>query len=107
MGTPLGFIDSPIKFKTADLDADGDLDLIGCSYGSGQHVWYENLDGMGTFSKASAIREFLECTEVTPADVDGDGDLDLTAISYSNDVVAWVENTLFTPSPALSGECTG
>lgn len=63
---------------------------------------------MGTFSNVSAIRDFLECTEITPADVDGDGDLDLTAISGSSSVVAWVENRLLsgTSSPAPSGEFT-
>lgn len=39
----------------ADLDGDGDLDVIAALYGSDVVVWYENLDGKGTFSDAVVL----------------------------------------------------
>lgn len=63
--------------RAADVDADGDPDLV---YGSNDRFgWLENTDGLGTFGPGSirndAIGGFFE--DVLPFDVEGDGDLDL------------------------------
>ena len=76
----------------ADLDNDGDNDiLVGCS-GSLELAWYENL-GDGTFSFAIKVQNSessVPCVEA--ADLDGDGDLDVIAGSSGGDRLSWYEN---------------
>jgi hypothetical protein len=67
----------------ADVDGDGDLDIlsqIGDENADARYedkvVWYENVDGDGTFSNEQII--FTDNTyPVDTADLDGDGDVDL------------------------------
>lgn len=64
------------SFDVADLDGDGDLDLVSTSSGSDPRVgWYEN-DGhaMFTYHTLSAPQY---PGQVRAADIDGDGDIDL------------------------------
>jgi enediyne biosynthesis protein E4 len=68
----------------ADLDGDGDLDLVVTSMG-GRNSLFLN-DGQGRFSDATARSGFVPqgrgSTTATLADVDGDGDLDLYVANY-------------------------
>ena len=85
-------IDSVRAAYAADLDGDGDNDVLATSMVDGQHriVWYENTDGQGTFGPSQGIGTEIALafhTSVHAADLDGDGD---------NDVLggkAWYENT--------------
>lgn len=45
----------PRSVLAADLDGDGDLDIIFASYVPDEVHWYENLDGKGTFSDAIVL----------------------------------------------------
>lgn len=61
----------------ADLDADGDVDIVTASVGDDQAVgWYENLDGMGTFSSRHTFGE-SKAAWAYVADFNGDGQLDI------------------------------
>ncbi|RKN81398.1 FG-GAP-like repeat-containing protein [Ulvibacterium marinum] len=63
---------------TADLDGDGDLDVIAASENNGG-VWYEN-DGSGNFGTPQSITSVGgSFRRIIPADLDGDGDLDVLA----------------------------
>ncbi|MAK35961.1 MAG: hypothetical protein CMC15_07275, partial [Flavobacteriaceae bacterium] len=76
---------------TADIDGDGDLDVIG---GTNEVFWNENTDGLGTFSNSLLIDgDFRQTRSVYAADIDGDGDLDVIAASWEENQVAWYENT--------------
>ncbi len=81
--------------RTADLDGDGDLDVLSANYRSNTVKWFENLDGQGDFGPARLITEFaIDATAVDTADLDGDGDLDLISTSagnYDSDV-SWYRN---------------
>jgi len=79
----------------ADLDGDGDGDVISGSAGSPDKVaWYENTDGEGNFSTQKIISTNTgEVQTVTASDLDDDGDMDVLSASETDDKVAWYENT--------------
>ena len=71
----------------ADLDGDGDPDIIKTSRFSNDVSWYENPTWKKTtIGTASGGRD------VFAADVDGDSDYDILAASSNDDTVAWYEN---------------
>ena len=90
----------PDTVSAADLDEDGDSDLLAIvNNSSGQQlVWYENTDGSGTFSAEIHIdtQEFWNPAQAITADIDNDGDLDIVS-SYATFVnnttkMVWYEN---------------
>lgn len=71
----------------ADLDGDGDLDLIINTVGDGTHLFLN--DGRGHFTAApnSPINPARGGMSLALADVDGDGDLDLYVVNYRTDTI--------------------
>ena len=68
----------------ADLDGDGDLDIITGSYGSTQkNIWYEN-NGNQVFSPNDIEDDTHVTFEIYPVDLDLDGDLDIIAGNQGN-----------------------
>jgi hypothetical protein len=77
---------------TADLDGDGDLDVLSSSYYDHKLAWYEN-DGAGWFGSQQIISTTSwHPQSVHAADLDGDGDVDVLATSTGYDQTAWYEN---------------
>ena len=77
--------------RSGDLDGDGDIDVVSSSFDG--LTWYENIDGLGTFSTPNVISPPLgQVFGTTVSDLDGDGDNDLTATSFDEDEVYWFEN---------------
>ena len=77
----------------ADVDGDGDLDVLSASSADDKIAWYENVGGGGTSWALHTISTSAnEARSVYAADVDGDGDLDALSASYADDKVAWYEN---------------
>ncbi|MFQ5717953.1 MAG: FG-GAP-like repeat-containing protein [Acidobacteriota bacterium] len=81
----------------ADLDADGDLDLLSASVFGNPIAWYENLGG-GVFGDAATNQRVISSTVLSgraavAGDVDGDGDLDPISASCVDNTVAWYENS--------------
>ena len=79
----------------ADLDNDGDIDVLATSVETfgGEIVWFENLDGQGNFSSKKIIStEVQSPRSVIAADIDNDGDMDVIASSQNDDKIAWYEN---------------
>lgn len=76
----------------ADLDGDGDTDLL--TTGDLDEVaWWENTNGVGTgWSEQTIDGAFLDGSGVAAGDVDGDGDLDVVASSEGDDKIIWYEN---------------
>ena len=78
----------------ADLDGDGDVDLL-LSYGIDESesfvTWYEN-DGTQSFTERIVTTLADYAQSVFAIDVDGDGDVDALSASYNDDTVAWYEN---------------
>ncbi|MDE0193897.1 MAG: FG-GAP-like repeat-containing protein [Gammaproteobacteria bacterium] len=76
----------------ADLDGDGDPDVLSASYSDDEIAWYENL-GHGDFSAQRAITTDADgAGYLYTADLDGDGDPDVLSTSGGDDRVAWYEN---------------
>lgn len=78
---------------SADIDSDGDLDILIASQGNSEVAWYENTDGLGTFSAKKIIGNVNNTYSAVAGDLDGDGDLDVVASSNGLDRIVWFENT--------------
>ncbi len=74
-------VDSVVDVAIADMDGDGDLDVVAGEYKRGIS-WYDNLNGKGSFGEKKVIGELLPYEQVYSIDVldmDNDGDLDVVA----------------------------
>ncbi|MBW2702714.1 MAG: VCBS repeat-containing protein [Deltaproteobacteria bacterium] len=85
--------DAPTDVFSADLDGDGDLDVISVSASDSKIAWYENLDGLGTFLEQRIISSMAAGAScVFVADLDGDTDMDVIAGLGAGDKIVWYEN---------------
>ena len=84
------FLPSDALFPV-DVDNDGDLDLLSAFLGEGKIVWYENTDGLGTYSERIIIDDFATRT-IVGADLDGDGDQDVLTKAGEDSRPSWYEN---------------
>ncbi len=75
----------------ADIDGDGDIDLLSASENIDEIAWYEN-DGAQSFIKRVVSTDAYYARDVYAADVDGDGDMDLMSASAVDQKIAWYEN---------------
>lgn len=97
-------VDEPESVVAADVDNDGDPDVLTASFRSGTVAWHENT-GDGTFGAQHVItRDAPEALAVLPIDMDGDGDLDVTVASQGNDQIAWFENAIMTKTDTSASE---
>ncbi|MBM3846522.1 MAG: hypothetical protein FJ405_09590, partial [Verrucomicrobia bacterium] len=64
----------------ADLEGDGDLDLLVNTFGAG--TWIFTNDGRGQFARTGVLNPNRCGSSAALADMDGDGDLDLYIANY-------------------------
>lgn len=77
----------------ADLDGDGDNDVVAAAAGSDEVLWYQNLDGLGNFSSKKIVsNEVNGVLNVSVFDIDSDGYLDILASSPSDSKLVWFKN---------------
>lgn len=84
----------PNNLHYADLDNDGDIDVITTSEFDTQLAWYENK-GMGIFEKLHIIDPNLgQVNAIFSADLDEDTDMDIAIVNTvgSRKQIAWYEN---------------
>jgi len=85
---------TPESICSADIDGDGDMDVLSASFHDDKIAWYENTDGSGTFGTQQSITTDANgARDVCCADIDGDGDMDVLSASSTDDKIAWYENT--------------
>ncbi len=84
---------APRRIVTADVDGDGDQDILSASFGDNTIAWYENIDGNGSFGTIQVISNTLTSTQhLFAADIDGDNDIDVVANSRVDDILVWYKN---------------
>src|SRR5262245_24608054 len=77
----------------ADVDRDGDLDVVTAEYSIDTVAWYENKGG----SPLVWIKHVIDAGAMGPitvacADFDGDGDIDVVSANFNDEGIAWYEN---------------
>ncbi|WP_276166765.1 DUF7619 domain-containing protein [Zobellia alginiliquefaciens] len=77
-----------------DIDSDGDLDILVTSKNDNFKpvVWFENIDGNGTFGASKEIVQFTSGYPLLFEDLDLDGDKDLIAPFVNGSTIFWYEN---------------
>ncbi|MDP6011916.1 MAG: VCBS repeat-containing protein, partial [Candidatus Poseidoniaceae archaeon] len=85
--------DRAMDVYVADMDNDGDLDIVSASYKDDTIAWYENDGASNPSWTASNIATSANGAEsVFVADMDNDGDMDIVSASGSDNTIAWYEN---------------
>ena len=83
-------VDGVLSIFTADLDGDGDTDVLSASQLDDSIAWHENRDGLGNFAARRVISAFADgAISVFASDLDGDGDEDVLSASFNDDKIAW------------------
>ncbi len=77
--------------KGADVDGDGDMDVVAAADGLNQISWFEN-DGNQNFTEHVVTNTFTYAYFTHPLDLDGDGDTDIVGSAQDDNEVAWWEN---------------
>ncbi|NLS97701.1 MAG: hypothetical protein GXX96_36640 [Planctomycetaceae bacterium] len=95
-GFAVHIVDSPAAVQAdyvsaADMDRDGDVDLLATGAGSGEFAWYEN-NGDGEFTFRAIATPSQSIHSLAAVDVDGDGDMDILSSSWHDGQVVWYEN---------------
>ena len=75
----------------ADIDNDGDIDVLSASKEDDKIAWYKN-DGSGSFTQHNITTQADGATSVNVADIDEDGDIDVLSTSAEDNKIAWYEN---------------
>ena len=89
-----GSLDGAHSVCAADLNGDGDTDVLGTAYNDDEIIWWENTDGTGTdWTEHTVDGSFDGAVSVYATDVDGDGDTDVLGAAHMSDDIAWWENT--------------
>jgi gliding motility-associated-like protein len=83
----------------ADMDGDGDMDVISASYGDDTIAWYENNGAsdptwvtVDIVNQSDGDASAVQATSVFATDIDGDGDMDILSASRGDNTIAWYEN---------------
>ena len=83
----------PRSVFAADLQGDGDLDVLSASSDDGKVAWYENTNGNGIFGSQQVITyEARGAYSVFAADLDGSGYPDVLYASSAGNKIGWHAN---------------
>lgn len=89
----------PVSVHAADLDNDGDMDLMSASRDDSKVMWYEN-DGAPnpSFVPHLLTDRYDGAVSVHAGDLNGDGRQDVVFAAENSDTVAWFANQGGTPA---------
>jgi len=97
---------------SADMDNDGDMDILGAGYYEGEIDWFENLNGSGTSWGVHVVdTNFGGPESAYSEDINGDGILDVIGAARYLGEIAWWEVLSYPPegvlvSSVLDVECS-
>lgn len=84
---------NPYYISIADINNDGNPDIICTYYQSNDILWFENADGLGlTWTEHEIETNFSGAKTADGADIDGDGDIDVIGSAFTADEICWFEN---------------
>lgn len=84
-------LDTPHSLAVADMDQDGDIDIVACSASlTGQTVVYENA-GNGEFTR-KVIDQQQSSYDLRLVDMDNDGDIDIVVAGHDSRNLVWYSN---------------
>ena len=80
----------------ADIDTDGDMDVLSASFNDNKVNWYKN-NGSQSFTAATITTIGTQARDIFPIDLDGDGDMDVISGFFNNGSsddgrLVWSEN---------------
>jgi hypothetical protein len=75
----------------ADVDGDGDMDVLVASFNDDTIAWYEN-DGAQSFTERNIPTTSTDPLSIYMADIDGDGDMDVLSAFFGSSKIVWYEN---------------
>ncbi len=74
----------------ADIDSDGDMDIVATARSDDDVIWYENVNN--SYTRHTVDAEFARATDAVGVDLDQDGDTDILACGQIMDELVWYEN---------------
>ena len=90
-----GDFEGAFSVYAADVDGDGDTDILGAASLADEITWWENTAGDGSaWTEHTVATEFDRALTVHATDVDGDGDTDILGAALLDDDITWWENTM-------------
>jgi len=87
-------VSNPVSIVSADIDKDGDIDVVSTATAGNSIVWHRN-NGNGTFNRftvANLSNGINKPDLVQTADVDRDGDMDIVSASSQAGTIHLFEN---------------
>ena len=94
-GLPVGrgFANGAVSVFAADVDGDGDADVLSASYLNDKIAWYESDGGSPpSFTERMISTAADGAWSVFATDLDADGDIDVLSASFDDGKIAWYEN---------------
>ena len=83
--------DKATSVHAADIDGDGDMDILSASRADDTVAWYKN-DGSQNFTTHAITTSADGARYVYAADIDNDGDMDVLSASIFDEEINWYEN---------------
>jgi hypothetical protein len=95
--------DGANSVHAADVDGDGDTDVIASSANDSTIAWFQN-DGMASpgFVRHVVTLDAIDPRAVFAADMNGDGNMDILSASLADDRIVWYKNDGGTPTPGFT-----
>jgi hypothetical protein len=80
-----------MSVSAADIDGDGDVDLLASNSKTDEIIWWENDDGSASSLTEHVVTDSFDgAWTIYAGDIDGDGDTDvLGAAKYAGDITWW------------------